>query len=166
MLGAHLLFDEERVYIFYGATNRWRKEGHAYGLHLATLPRDRFQAVKPRRLAQPGIVETKPLYFRPSGDLVVNADASLGRLTAELVDFNGQVVPGFEEQACLPMTTDSYDHAVRWQVGDGTKRLADAVRHVQSDPILGAYPGLRVRFYLRQAWLYAVEWPLEAPSCA
>lgn len=162
MLGAHLLFDDEKVYMFYGATNRWRKEGHPYSFYLATLPRDRFQAIKPRRLAQPGIVETKPLYFEPSGDLLVNADASLGRLTVELVDFNGMPIAGFEEDRCIPMTKDDYDHVVRWKTQSGSAGLADAVREVQADPVLGQYPGVRVRFYLRQAWLYAVEWPLEA----
>lgn len=161
MLGAHMLFDDEKVYIFHGQTRRWRKEGHHYALYLATLPRDRFQALKPRRLAQPGIVETKPLYFETPGDLTVNADASLGRLTAELLDFNGRAVPGFEEGRCIPMTTDGYDHVMRWQAAGGTAGLAQAVEHVRADPVLGAYPAVRVRMYLRQAWLYAVAWPLN-----
>lgn len=161
MLGANLLFDDEKVYIFHGATNRWRKEGHSYCLHLSTLPRDRFQAIKPRRLAQPGIVETKPLYFRSDGDLVVNADASLGQLTVELTDFHGQVIPGFEESHSIAMTTDSYDHPMRWQSPSGTVGLNDASTQLKADPVSGAYPAIRVRFYLRQAWLYAVQWPLD-----
>ncbi|MAE63836.1 MAG: hypothetical protein CMJ18_06145 [Phycisphaeraceae bacterium] len=59
------------------------------------------------------------------------------------------------------MTTDSYDHAMRWKSAEGTQGLTEAVRHLQSDPVLGSYPGLRVRFYLRQAWLYAARWPLS-----
>ncbi|MAE62720.1 MAG: hypothetical protein CMJ18_00485 [Phycisphaeraceae bacterium] len=161
MLGAHLLFDDEKVYVFHGSTNAWRKEGRGYALGLATLPRDRFQAIKPRRLAQPGVLETRPLYFDATGDLIVNADASLGQLTAELVDFNGCVIEGFEEDRCVPMKTDSYDHPLRWRSESGTVGLGQAVETVQADATLAEYPGIRIRFYLRQAWLYAVEWPLH-----
>ena len=51
----------------------------------------------------------------PTGrELHINANASRGRITAELLDAAGEVVPGFEVTTCLPFDGDSLDHTMRW----------------------------------------------------
>ena len=65
------------------------------------------------RAAGEGEVVTVPV---PAGrELHVNANASAGRITAELVDRTGAVVPGFERVACLAVDGDSLDHVIRWR---------------------------------------------------
>ena len=52
----------------------------------------------------------------PTGrELHVNANASEGQITAELVDRTGAVVAGFERDACLAFDGDSLDHVIRWR---------------------------------------------------
>ena len=48
-------------------------------------------------------------------ELHVNANASEGQITAELVDRTGTVVPGFERDACFAFDGDSLDQVIRWR---------------------------------------------------
>ena len=52
----------------------------------------------------------------------VNAAASGGRITADLLDETGEVVGGCEDDTCQPFGGDSLDHTIRWtgSVGAGS----------------------------------------------
>ncbi|MYH61359.1 MAG: hypothetical protein F4148_06230 [Caldilineaceae bacterium SB0675_bin_29] len=84
-----------------------------------------------------GIVETVPLKL-PSGQLVVNADASQGSLAVELLSSSGETLPGYSQGECAPVCTDSVRHVVRWQDQDG----------------LPVDQTLRLRFHLDTAQMY------------
>jgi hypothetical protein len=85
-----------------------------------------------------GIVETVPLIL-PSGQLVVNADASQGSLAVELLSPAGETLPGFSRQDCTAVRSDSVRHNICWQ--DHQKPPADQP--------------LRLRFHLDTAQLYS-----------
>ncbi|MBN1943469.1 MAG: hypothetical protein JW849_09285 [Phycisphaerae bacterium] len=144
-----LVTTDAETLLYYGGAGTERGEGHKTCLGLATLPRDRFQALQPRRLGQPGVVETKPLRINPTGELYVNADAQKGRLVVEVCDFMGKTIEGFALDDCDAITTDSLDAPVRWR----GKPIGQAVRDEN--------PGkdIRIRFYLHQASLYAAKIP-------
>lgn len=59
-----------------------------------------------------GVVETKPL--NRTGKLQVNADASKGKLTVEVIDASGKPLPGYTASDCHVISTDNIRHAVRW----------------------------------------------------
>jgi len=85
-----------------------------------------------------GTVETVPLQL--AGDrLIVNADASKGQLTVEVLDKAGKPLPGYGSKDCVPIRTDAVRHVVRWQ----------------SHARLPAGRPLRLRFRLKDAKLYA-----------
>lgn len=102
---------------------------------------DRFVSV--RADDQPGSLLSKPL-LPGGGALIVNADASRGRLLVEILDNQGRVIPGFGKQDCSPITTDSLRHVVRFQ--DKSK----VPRQPAGKPI-------RLRFHLEKADLYSFQ---------
>ena len=85
-----------------------------------------------------GVVETVPLNL-PSGQLVVNADASQGSLAVELLSPAGETLPGFSSEDCAAIHSDGVRHVVRWQDRDQ----------------LPAGQPLRLRFHLDTAQLYS-----------
>jgi hypothetical protein len=150
---SQLVTTDAETLLYYGGAGTSRREGHNTRLGLATLPRDRFQALQPRLLRQPGVVETKPLRIDPRGELYVNADARHGRVVAELCDFEGNTIEGFALDDCDAVTTDSLDAPLRWR----GKPIGQAVR----DESFGR--DIRIRFYLHQASLYAARIPSILP---
>lgn len=88
-----------------------------------------------------GTVTTKPLVFEGSRLSVNAAIERGGSLRAELLDAQGQPIPGFTVDESRPLTKDRVAHEMRW---DG-------------DPDLGALAGteVRVRFHLDGGDLYS-----------
>lgn len=63
---------------------------------------------------EPGMVETVPLRFH--GDRpMVNADASEGFLAVEVLDAEGQPIPGYTRAECTLVLGDSVRHEVGWK---------------------------------------------------
>ncbi len=62
------------------------------------------------------------------GQLHVNADATGGRITAELLDPSGALVPGFESSRCQPLEGDSLDHVFRWETGHEAPDMQASIR--------------------------------------
>ena len=103
---------------------------------LATLRLDGFVS-----LTAPGEGSvTTRLLQTPGGRLTVNARVG-GDLRAEILDQDGDVIPGYGAQQCNPVRGDSLRHAVTWRSG------ADRVPRREA--------GLRIRFHLRDTDLYA-----------
>jgi hypothetical protein len=61
-----------------------------------------------------GVVATRRLIW-PGGDLVVNADASRGKLTVRVSDAKRKPVEGFDHADSGIFTGDNVNHVVRWQ---------------------------------------------------
>ncbi len=78
---------------------------------LATWKRDRLISLR-AGWAQ-GVVQTKPMIAKP-GKLYVNADASNGDLVVEVLDAQGNVLPGYSKDDCKVIQSDGLDHIVRW----------------------------------------------------
>lgn len=85
-----------------------------------------------------GLVETFTL--KPTGNhLEVNVDAAGGELRVAVLNGQGEPIPGFGSEDCLPVTGDSVRHAVRWKTGGELS---------PNEPI-------RLRFHLNRAKLYS-----------
>ena len=109
------------------------------GVGLAKLRLDGFVSVETE---QHGTLTTKPLVFL--GDtLIVNANAKAGSLVIEALDVDGKVIEGFGRANCLPLTTDSVRHVVKW-------------KGHQDCHLLQARP-ITLRFHLDHAKLYSFE---------
>jgi hypothetical protein len=85
-----------------------------------------------------GVVET--VLLRVSGDrLELNADASKGSLSVEVLSADGKLQRGFSKEDCEEIRSNSVRHAVRWN-GNNHLKIPDV---------------LRLRFHLRNAKLYS-----------
>ncbi|MFN7938079.1 MAG: hypothetical protein U0R19_32420 [Bryobacteraceae bacterium] len=137
-----------KAHIYYGgAGSRYARKTE---IGVASVPLDRFLAWKPRRLNATGILELKPFHY-PERDLVVNADAGKGgEIQAEVLDFDGNVVPGYGRSQCVPIRGDALRHALRWKSAAGPVGLPAAVNR-------SPFRAIRLRFYLRNAELYSLR---------
>ena len=88
--------------------------------------------------ADDGIVETVPLRM-PNGPLEINADASKGQISVEVLTIDGKVQPGFSLDDCVPLTEDKIRHSVQWKSGK----------------LVNAKQPLRLRFKLNKARIYS-----------
>ena len=105
---------------------------------LAVLRRDGFASMD---AGDPGaMLTTRPVQFR-SRYLFVNASTKAGELRVEVLDHDGQPIPPFTRDACLPVRADSTLQAVVWK--DAADQSSLAGRPV------------RIRFHLRKGSLYA-----------
>lgn len=151
----NIVYDNNRMLFYYDASDKPRGDWPHYKIGVAQLPRDRFQALRPRKLHRDGLIETKPLDLVATGDLKLNADATNGRIEVELCDYDGGTIEGFGRKDCLAIDdVDGLDLPVRW----GDRSIAQAVGQAQARP-----HHIRVRFYLKQASLFAVDFPNEQP---
>ena len=137
---------DDVVYIYYSASEtrhgsgKWGKPG----IGLATLPADRFVAVRPKKTTEPGVLETPPLKF--TGDtLVVNADVHPADLKVELLDGNGNVLAGFGRDASCLVRHDALRYQVFWKDTPGKKSIGDT-----TEPVA-------IRFRLCRGALYAFQ---------
>lgn len=103
---------------------RWRRDGFA-SLHAV----------------EEGYVETVPLRISPERSrLLINADASKGRVTAELCGADGKVIDGYDADACRGLDGDS---SLAFSIGwNGRSHLP-------------AQQAVRIRFRLRCGHLYS-----------
>ena len=155
VMPGQFLVEDDRMLFYYGASKLRRQDPPTPGvlaIGVASLPRDRFQALRPLLLHQEAVIETKPLYLS-EGDLYLNADASGGAIRVELVTFHGLPIDGFTRDDCTPIDTDGLEQIVQWK----GRRLSDAID--REDPFRKA---IRIRMYLDQASLYAMYTPESA----
>ena len=86
----------------------------------------------------PGIIETVP--FTPDGDrLYLNIDVKQGELMVEILDNNGNVITGYDKNACLIQYKDSVNLPIKWN------NLA----------LLPKQKSIRLRFYMKRGDLYS-----------
>ncbi len=112
------------------------------GVGLAKLRLDGFVAVEPTVAEVPGSLTTQP--FRLRGEtLQINASASGGRLTVEILDERYRPLKGFSREGCDPFSGDRIRHTVTWQGRAGLRDLKGKT--------------VRLKFYLVQAQLYSFQ---------
>ncbi len=99
------------------AQQSWLKERRGYG-GLAIVRRDGLVSLDSD--APEGVVITKSFVCR-GNQLLINADASRGRIRAELLDETGVALPGFEGDRSDPLHGDSVSQLVSW---DGKSDLS------------------------------------------
>ncbi len=120
---------EKRV----GAMSRitWPKS-----IGMASWPRDRFAG-----LAGDGIIVTRPA--RTGAELHVNADASRGSVTAELLSSSDETIGGFDADSCVSLADqDSLDHRFQWRDGAPVAQVGDVA----------------IRLRLRDAEVFSLWW--------
>ena len=105
---------------------------------LATLRVDGFASLEDHFGS--GTVETKPLIF-DGQQLHVNVDSQYGELRVELLDHDGESIPGFTSRDCVPIRADSTDTTVRWKDDPNLQTLAEQPT--------------RLKFYLSNVKLYS-----------
>jgi hypothetical protein len=85
-----------------------------------------------------GVVEMVPVRLA-GGRLIVNADATGGRLAVEVLDETGKPPPGYSTADCVALHEDAVRHAVRWKQRDTLPRA----------------PAVRLRFHLTSCQLFS-----------
>ena len=101
-----------RMYFYYsGWKSTHGAPDNVAGIGLATLLLDRIVAVEPKR-AQ-GTLTTRVLKIEGER-LEINVDADKGRLLVEVLDETGQVLPGFEVDACRAISSDARRRRMKW----------------------------------------------------
>ncbi len=126
-----IVYDDDQMLFFYDATNKgrgampaWNKKSSRtsnFRIGVAQLPRDRFQALRPRKLHLDGIIETKPLDIVEDSDLKLNVDATHGQVEVKLVDYDGITIEGFSRTDCTAIKDNNgLDIPVRWGEYDRT----------------------------------------------
>ncbi|NLX20620.1 MAG: hypothetical protein GXY55_02970 [Phycisphaerae bacterium] len=107
------------------------------GIGLATLRKDGFASLDAG--STPGTVITKRL-ANVQGPLRVNANAAGGSLAVEVLDEQGNAVPGYAAADCLVLQADAVDTTISWT---GYTELPTS------------YPTILLRFILQNASLYS-----------
>lgn len=106
-------------------------------LGLAKMRRDGFSSMFDH--GQGGFLLTKKIEFK-GNCLFVNANAEKGKITAEIIDKNGNVVTGFEQEACIPVSVNATKTQIRWN----NRSLSEIEDNI-----------IRIRFHVENARLYS-----------
>ncbi len=153
---SEIVYDDDRMLFYYAGVDRPRGEPeHNYEIGVATLPRDRFQSIRPKDPREPAIIETRPLTLLDEGDLKLNVTPTApdARITAEVCDFDNRRLEGFSQSDCDGVKTDGLDCVVRW----GGRPLSAA----QGPALHGR--AARVRLYLQNCAMFAADIPHRDP---
>jgi len=151
-----LLVRDQKVHLYYTGKNLQHGEKRlfpdrslksTFGIGLATLPADRFVALRPGDAGSEAMLQTKPL-TSAGNELLVNADVAASDLRVELLDSKGAVLEGFAADASRAIRHDPLRYRVRWISDAGKERtLGDAA---STSPIV-------VRLRWRDGDLYAFQ---------
>ncbi len=138
MLFAVPMFNHgDKTLIYYGAWDGpHNTKTRRSGIGLAILRKNGFVSLD----AGPelGMVTTHAMH-KMQGSLLVNADASSGSLVAELLDVDGNPIPGYTANDCLPVQSDGFEELVQWR---------------EHSDLPESQEMLRIRFLLKKASLF------------
>lgn len=129
----------------YASEGSWHGDGNS--LRRYTLRLDGFVSINAPYSG--GELTTKPLRF--SGDeLTLNFSTSAaGDIRVEIQDGDGNPLPGYQLDDCLPLFGDTLERTVAWNGGSDLSRLSDR-------PV-------RLRFVFRDADLYSFQFRNTSP---
>jgi hypothetical protein len=137
----------DKLYIYYRGYSETHdrsgdkpKDSYYAGANgLATLRADGFASLAAG--FDGGTVTTKP-FVCDGQTLSLNAKANFyASVRVEVLDEQGKPLPGYAADECVPMATDSVEHAISW-------RERRSLRELKGRPI-------KLRFHLTNARLYA-----------
>ncbi len=142
---AHAWVDEQlavgdQVFLYYGGY----KSGHKANrfderqIGLMRMRRDRYVA---RRAGADGGTLTTPLLTLEGDRLTINANASSGEISVEVLDKQNQPIPGFTTRDFRAIHSDDLDAPAVW---------SQPLANLKSVPI-------RLRFHLTNAELFAID---------
>ncbi len=121
--GNTLLVVDDRIWLYYLGANMGHctrilpatKPYHSVGVGLATLRLDGFASLQ--AAGEPGEFTTKPMNVA-GGRLQINARCREGgAIRVALLGPEGNALPGFALEDCVPFTGDDLRHVVRWKSG-------------------------------------------------
>lgn len=141
---------------WYGGKDRPHYQAGFGAMGTGTLRRDGFVCVD--AAGGDAVVTTIP--FRPPRPnaatwVAVNADASDGELTVEITDTDGNAIDGVTREDCFPVRGDHIREIVNFKAGPGSYHYrGNFLRFDQN---------IRLRFYLRNARLFAFKLPNYEP---
>lgn len=118
---APMLVKDDTVHIYYAGQTNVHGERIPFrgGLGLATLPADRFVAVRAAAAATAGVLQTRPLET-DALDLLLNAEpGSAGDLAVEVLDEHGAVLNGYGRTRSRLVRADALRYRVAWDGEDG-----------------------------------------------
>lgn len=118
---------------------------------LARMPEDHWVSLDAG--AEEGMLLTRPMATTDWEACLLNADASGGSITGELVTPGGTVIEGFGRGDCIGVTGDGKDQPLRWRSGSGERSLM-AEHH----------RGVCIRLYLENAKLYSLTMTQQDPD--
>ncbi len=132
----------DTIHLFYGASDQTHESSIAGGwgncaIGLATLRKDGFASLDAG--AEIATITTRPIE-NLQGGLRLNANAGKGWIKVEILDDDGEVVPGFGLDQCQPLKKDGLDQPVSWE----NRRTLPPLKTPR-----------RIRFQLQNASLYA-----------
>ncbi|MGA2716878.1 MAG: LamG-like jellyroll fold domain-containing protein [Bryobacteraceae bacterium] len=108
--GGFLVVGDELWFYFSGRSLQKPNNG-TFSTGLATLRRDGFYSMDAG--STPGTLVTHPLNFSGS-HLFVNVNDPSGQLTVDVLDANGNVIPGFAAANCVPLSVNKTMQEVTW----------------------------------------------------
>lgn len=135
---------EDQHWLYYtGWPNGHMRHPYLPAIGLAALPLDRFVSLEPWKKKEAGWIITKP--FKMEGDqLELNADAREGSIVVEVLDEDGNPLPGFAKQDSQPLeNVDALRLRPRWKTQADLKALAGRT--------------VRLKIYLDRAGLFAFQ---------
>jgi hypothetical protein len=117
-VGSSVIVGDE-IYLYYGGYARGHKvePTKERQIGLAKMPLDRFVSIEPENRSA-ATLTTAPLRL-PDNDsqMIVNADASNGRLRAQVRNDKGVVLSGFAFDDCSPITSNGLRTSLKWSDG-------------------------------------------------
>lgn len=131
---------DDTLYFYYGGFDGRHDTPPFHGaIGLATLRLDGFCSMRPTK--QEGWLITRREQLEVPKILINARTSSDGHITAELLDLEHNVLPGFSARDCIPFIGDAVRHTLRWR----TKQLPEGQ----------ANTALKIRFVLQNADLYS-----------
>lgn len=130
-----------------GDESKGRSEGPGCGVGFATAKPDRFVCIECRG---EGSLLTRA-FWTETPEFFVNADVRKGGwVRVEIIDLEGQAIPGFESARCVPIEGDHVLHRVAWR----------------GEPDRSALAHREIRFRLRakNAAIWALSAGIEAEA--
>ena len=130
----------DKLYFYYGGFDNIHDEGDVRGaIGLATLRLDGFCSMRAGS-AEGWLISRREVFRTPK--VTINAKVMRGGyVTAELLDRNDEVIPGFSRAECIPFKGDSIRHELTWQTKEFPAKFLDADK--------------KIRFILKNADLYS-----------
>ena len=114
------------------------------GIGLAKLRLDGFVSVEAG--AEDGMLTTRSFTFE-GNRLAINAEATSGYVTVEILDPKGEAIEDFSSDDCDPLTADEIRHTVSWNGGTGLESLEGR--------------SVKLKFHLRGARLFSFRFEDE-----